>query len=319
MTDYRADLNRRYWEFQKSQFPIWEEFFERPYADEGRPPVFLQHKEWLNAVFDPQASPIERDRLLALVPKPARHQWFRSMNSSQALAQSVLGNLAVHGYLDCLTELSCDEGESLLGEAKASSDNFAMEFDVDHLGEPRPTSLDGYFFEGYKVAIECKFTEAEVGTCSRPRINRTSSKYERDHCDGSYSRKGSRRERCPLGEVGVLYWRYIPSLFKWGSDLDLIPCPLHRNYQLVRNILAVGVNAEGEVSSENGHVVLIYDGRNPAFQEKGDGLSAYWDTRDALKEPGMLRRCSWQRIIQHIRQNGILPWLPEQLALKYGM
>jgi hypothetical protein len=194
-----------------------------------------------------------------------------------------------------------------------------MEFDVDYLGEPRPTSLDGYFCEGYKVAIECKFTEIEVGTCSRPRSSRTSSKNERDECDGSYSRKGSRKERCPLSEIGVLYWRYIPSVFNWGGDLDLIPCPLHKNYQLVRNILAVSVNAEGQVSSENGHVVLIYDERNPAFQEKGDGLSAYWDTRGALKKPGMLRRCSWQRIVQHIRQNGILPWLPDMLALKYGL
>jgi hypothetical protein len=319
MTDYKADLNRRYWEFQKSRFPIWEMFFERPYADEGRPPVFLKHEDWRNVIFDPQASQIDRDRLLALIPKPARHQWFRSMNSSQALAQSVLGNLAVHGNLDCLAEPHCDEGEPLLGEAQVSSDNFAMEFDVDYLGEPRPTSLDGYFCEGYKVAIECKFTEIEVGTCSRPRSSRTSSKNERDECDGSYSRKGSRKERCPLSEIGVLYWRYIPSVFNWGGDLDLIPCPLHKNYQLVRNILAVSVNAEGQVSSENGHVVLIYDERNPAFQEKGDGLSAYWDTRGALKKPGMLRRCSWQRIVQHIRQNGILPWLPDMLALKYGL
>jgi hypothetical protein len=319
MTDYRADLNRRYWEFQKSQLPIWEMFFERPNVDDRRPPVFLKHEEWRNVVFDPQASQKERDKLLALIPKPARHQWFGSMNSSQALAQSVLGNLAVHGHLDCLTELHCDEGESLLCEANVSPDNFAMEFDVDHLGEPRPTSLDGYFCEGYRVAIECKFTEPEVGICSRPGSSRTSSKYERDRCDGSYSRKGSRRERCPLIEIGVLYWRYIPSLFKWGSDLDLIPCPLHKNYQLVRNILAVGVNAEGEVSSENGHVVLIYDERNPAFQERGDGHTAYWDTRNALREPGMLRRCSWQRIVQHIRQIGILPWLPDMLALKYGL
>jgi hypothetical protein len=319
MTDYRADLNRRYWEFQKSQFVIWDRFFERPAIDDRRPPVFLKHEEWRNVVFDPHTSQIDRERLLALIPKPARHQWFRSMNSSQALAQSVLGNLAVHGYLHCLRELHCDEGEPLLGEVNVSSDNFAMEFDVDYLGEPRSTNLDGYFCEGYRVAIECKFTEAEIGTCSRPRLNRTSSKYERDHCDGSYSRKGSRRERCPLNEIGVLYWRYIPYLFNWGSDLDLVPCPLHKNYQLVRNILAVGVNAEGEVSSENGHVVLIYDERNPAFQVRGDGLFAYWNTRNALREPGMLRRCSWQRIVQHIRQNGILPWLAEQLALKYGL
>jgi hypothetical protein len=171
ITDYKADLNRRYWEYQKSRFPAWGKYFDCPYSPDERPPVFLTGDAWRNVIINPKATDSDKDRLLALVLKPYRHKWFRSMNSSQALAQSVLGNLAVYDLFHRLAELECDEGESLLGKAKVSSDNFAMEYEVKHLGEPRPTSLDGYFFNGYRVAIECKFTEFEVGTCSRPRLS----------------------------------------------------------------------------------------------------------------------------------------------------
>jgi len=76
---------------------------------------------------------------------------------------------------------------------------------------------------------------------------------------------------------------------------------------------------DGTVSVDDGHLVLIYDERNPAFHVGGSALAAYIETRRALREPTMLRKCSWQRIIQHIRHGGFLSWLTEQLALKYGL
>lgn len=210
-------------------------------------------------------------------------------------------------------------GTPLLGNARISADNFAMEHKVDYLGEPRRTSLDGYFEGDYRVAIECKFTESEVGTCSRPRLTRADSNYESDYCNGNYARQRGRKGYCSLSEIGVMYWQYIPRLFHWRNDSDLIPCPLHENYQLVRNILSVGVRPDGRVSAANGHVVLIYDERNPAFQKGGKGSGAFAETQQALRELTMLRKCSWQRIIRHMRNRGILAWLTEQLALKYGM
>jgi len=194
-----------------------------------------------------------------------------------------------------------------------------MEHKLNHLGEPRPTSLDGYISGNYRVAIECKFTEPEVGTCSRPRLKATDSRHEREYCNGTYSMQKARKERCSLTEIGVSYWRYIPSLFKWKNDSDMNPCPLNRNYQLVRNILAVGVKPNKTVSLNDGHVILIYDERNPAFRKDGEGLSTYIEMREALHEPRMLRKCSWQRIVQHIREENILSWLTENLALKYGL
>ncbi len=315
MTDYKAGLNRRYWEYQKSQFSNGN-FFERPYAQDGRPPVFITSESWRNIIINLTASQQEIDKLLSLVPEKKKHKWFRSMNSSQALAQSIFGNLAINNSLQYLTEIKDDEGQDLFGKAQISSDNFEMEYEVDYLGErePRPTSLDGYVSGDYRIAIECKFTEAEVGTCSRPR-----SKLESKHCNGTYSIQGARKERCSLTEIGVLYWRYAPRLFKWKNDSDLNPCPLNKTYQLARNILAVGVKPDRTVSFNNGHVLLIYDERNPAFQQGGNGLIAYTKTLTELQEPTMLRKCSWQRIVQHLREKNILSWLTENLALKYGL
>jgi hypothetical protein len=319
MADYKAELTQRYWEYQKSQFPEWQNYFDRPPGQNLRPPVFRTNEAWRNVIFRKNAGQQEFLKLLALIPESDRHKWFRSMNSSQALAQTVLGNLAIFGYLNTLSKLRDDDGLELLGEAQATSGNFAMEYKINYLGEPRPTSLDGYLAGDYRVAVECKFTEAEVGMCSRPRLTPANSNYYSEHCNGTYSKQRSRLERCSLTEVGVMYWRYIPHLFHWNSEQDLDPCPLNMNYQLVRNILAIGVNPDGRVSTTGGHVVLIYDERNPAFQKSGKGFVAFKATRQALYEPSMLRKCSWQQIVSLMRESGILPWLTKQLALKYGL
>jgi hypothetical protein len=194
-----------------------------------------------------------------------------------------------------------------------------MEHKIDFLGEPRQTSLDGYISGDYRIAIECKFTEPEVGTCSRPRLRRTDTNYDSDLCDGSYSIQRHRKTRCSLTEVGVQYWDYVPQLFKWENNININICPLNKNYQLVRNVLAVGVKPNESVSPNNGHVVLIYDERNPAFQKDGDGFNAYKKTRLALRQQTMLRKCSWQHITQHMRNKNILPWLTERLSEKYGL
>lgn len=319
MADYKADLNQRYWEYQKSQFSNGLNFLERPYAQDGRPPVFIRREAWRNVIINPVSDQQETHKLLDLIPEGERQKWFGSMNSSQALTQSVLGNLAICGSLYYLSELKDDEGIPLFGKEQISSDNFKMEHKINYLSEPRRTSLDGYISGDYQIAIECKFTEPYVGTCSRPRLKPTASNYESEHCNGTYTIQRARNERCSLTEIGVLYWPCVPTLFKWENDNDLNPCPLNRNYQLVRNVLAAGVKPDGTVSVNNGHMVLIYDERNPAFQNNGQGLIAYTEVQKTLQEPTMLRKCSWQRIVQHIREKDNLSWLTENLTIKYGL
>jgi len=312
--NYKKDLYRGYWDYRKSNFSKQQSAFDRPDAPSKRPPVFIPGESWRNIIINPEANPQEKRDLIELVPVGERHKWFRSMSSSQALAQSILGNLKIYDALAILSELKDDDGLDLIGKAQISSKNFDMEHKVNYLGEPRPTSLDGYVSGDYQIAIECKLSETEVGPCSRPGLKQT----EREYCDGNFTIKPSRTERCPLIQRKVLYWQYVPILFSWKNDGDLIPCPLYKNYQLVRNILAAGVK-NGIVSAKNGHAILIYDGRNPAFQCNGEGEKAYFETKEALIEPTMLRKCSWQRIVQSMREKEMLPWLTKELKQKYGL
>lgn len=319
MTDYREDLLQRYWKYQETQFANERALFDSQHVKPASPPVFIRNEgAWKNVIVNPDVNEKRKnEKLLGLIPKGEWHKWFGSMNSSQALAQSVLGNLFIYDSLHYLSEIKDDEGMDLFGKAQFLKDNFEMEYKINHLGEPRRTSLDGYISGDYRVAIECKFTEAEVGTCSRPRLEPTDSNYESEHCNGTYSVQRARKERCSLTEIGVLYWRYVPQLFNWKNDTD--KCLLNKNYQLVRNILAVGVKPNGTVSLNDGHVLLIYDERNPAFQQGGKGFISYTETRTALQEPTMLRKCSWQRIVRHLREKNVLSWLTENLSLKYGL
>ena len=315
ISDYRKALIARFWEYQKEQFSDWQTYFERPFSPDGRPPVFEKHTANHNVLMEPDISPDKQKDLLNEIPESARHRWFRSMRSSQALAQSIFGNLKISDCLHYMGELLDESGEPLFGKAEVTSENFSMEYVVDFLDEPRPTNVDGFISGDYQVAIECKFAETEVGTCSRPRLKKRDPNY----CDGNYTRQGEREERCPLTKSGVRYWEYVPKLFTWRNDTDLMPCPLHKNYQLVRNLLAACIRPGHSHSSKSGHVVLIYDERNPAFQGGGHGFIAFEETQAALKVPSRLRKCSWQGITEHLRKKAGLEWLCEQLALKYGL
>jgi hypothetical protein len=318
-SDYRKDMIHRFWNYQNQTFPDWEEYFERPFHSDGRPPVFHKETADYNVLINPDESSQKRELILNEIPPKERHRWFRSMSSSQAIAQSILGNLKIYNRLEYLPELTDDSGLPLMGDADLSKDNFHMEYSIDYLNEPRPTNVDAFISGDYQVAIECKLLEREVGMCSRPRIRPKDSNYERDYCNGAYTYQNGRQERCSLTNIGVAYWKYIPDLFTWKNDIDHEPCPLHENYQLVRNILAACVRPDGSILPEDGHVVLIYDERNPAFQEGGEGYQSFESTRGALHDPKRLRKCSWQQIINHLRKKKEFSWLVERLALKYGL
>ncbi len=319
MTSYKEDLVNGYWDYQRRFFPDVQRYFERPFAPDGRPPVFLKHHARLNIIVNPNATQNETRRLFDVLRGLQRHRWFGSMNSSQALAWSVLANLKTHYHLNLLAEINGDDGEPLLGKAQVSPESLVIEHKINYLGEPRPTSLDALVSGPYQVAIECKFTEAQVGACSRPRLKPWDPKYKTEFCNGSFSRQLGRKERCSLIGIRVLYWKYVPELFTWNSNIDLNSCPLHENYQLVRNILAACVRSKGTVSAEYGHVAVIYDERNPAFRTGGHCFSAFRRTQQALKVPGLLKKCCWQRIIRHLKERDVLPWLVELLRVKYGL
>jgi len=316
---YRKNMVKRFWKYQDERFSDWKKYFERPFNSDGRPPVFHKKAADCNVIFNPDSSSRERELLLNEIPIKARHRWFRSMSSSQAVAQSILGNLKVYDRLHYLCELSDDAGFPLMGDASPSKENFHMEYTVNYLNEPHPTNLDGFISGDYQVASECKLLESEIGTCSRPKLGKKDTNYERDYCNGTYTYQNGRQTRCSLTDIDVLYWKYIPDLFKWNNDVDHVPCPLRKNYQLVRNILASCMRPAGSVLPKKGHVVLIYDKRNPAFQKGGVGYTAFENTKEALHEPQLLRKCSWQRIVNHLRNKNDFSWLVDQLEIKYGL
>ena len=294
------------------------ELFERPEMPGGRPPVFHTQAADFNVLMAPDISREDRKRLLDDIPFRERHRWFRSMTSSQALALSVYGNLKLYGIMSLLNELHDEDGTPIFGTEAITSENFKMEHKVDSLGDPRPTSLDALITGKHPVAIECKLMESEVGSCSRPRLTERDSNYDKDFCNGTYTVQRNRTSRCSLTEIGVEYWDYVTRVFKWESDVDLAPCPLRSNYQLVRNLLAVSVPSDA-MPSATGHVVLVYDERNPAFLDGGKGDAAYKQTRNALQESDRLKRCSWQQIVRLIRGKQCLTWLTDQLEEKYGI
>jgi len=302
-----------------ARFPDSKRYFEQPSPSDKRPPVFVKLLADWNVLIEPGISSEKTKHILAEIPALSRHRWFRSMASSQALAQSIFGNLKVNARLHSLNDLLDDAGNPLFGRADLTAQNLTMEYTNGFLGEPTPTSVDVFFSGGHQIAIECKLAEREVGSCSRPRLEKTSSKYEKEYCDGSYMVQRGREHRCSLTERGILYWKYVPELFEWQNDTDHRNCPLNRNYQLVRNILAACMHSDGNFSAERGHVVLIYDERNPKFQSEGKGFKAFNETRAALKDPMLLRSCSWQRVLDHLRGKGHLPWLTNEIKLKYGL
>jgi len=315
---YQNDLHQRYWNYKDLRFSNNEDYFEHLKGLYSRPPVFTRKESWRNVLVNSVYSQEEINRLISLLPKGEKHKWFRSMNSSQALSLSVFGNLKNNNQLHHLKDLKDDDGELLFENSNCSSDSLSIEYRVDYLGEPRPTSLDVFISDGYKIAIECKFTEWEIGTCSRPKLTRSKSNYEINYCNGIYSIQRNRNKRCSLSEIGVKYWEYIPEIFQWSNNQDLDPCPVNNNYQLIRNILASCVKENGTLSINCGHTVLIYDERNPAFQPGGKGFISYTNTKYCLNNPRLLRKCSWQRIFQAMRHKSILPWLLYELKLKYG-
>jgi len=314
---YRPEMIARFWEYKQRAFAKRPKLFDSEAPSDSRPPVFLPEFAHLNILTCPGCSEAECEAVYKSLPVRERHRWFRSMTSSQALAASVFGNLKVLGALGQLEGLADDNGLPVFG--KCPLNQASLEYDVTYLGEPRSTSIDVLLGGACPVMVECKLTEPEVGTCSRPLLKPSDPSYDRDLCDGTYRIQQNRHERCPLTSLGVLYWRYVPFLFKWKNDADLKPCPLNRNYQLVRNVLAAKVTPSGEVRGDaEGHALLVYDERNPAFQRGGEGRNAFEETRFALKQPNDLRKCSWQRLVGHLRQQHVLGWLTDQLETKYG-
>jgi len=305
--DYRKSLEARLWRYAKNSVPDSHREAGHP------PPVFTRESADENVLTDPDADDAVKQRVLRAIPPGKRHKWFRSMTSSQALAQSVFGNLRAYARLDLLQGLCGDDGHPLFIRGAATC---CLEHEVKGLEEPQPTSVDVFFAGEHQVAVECKLAEREIGPCSRPWWPKSTCR-----CDGAYVVRPESEcpDRCPLTAKRIRYWELIPELFEWRNDEDHQCCPLSSTYQLVRNVLAACLGPGGGIDARRGRAVLLYDERNPEFQPSGKGRKAWETVKCALKDPSLLQQCTWQQVTACLRADPELAWLTDGLCSKYGL
>lgn len=308
----------RLWVFAQAQHLDQTGVLESNERSDTRPPVVKLDAEIHNLILPEKVNSDFGTSVLSTLPDGEKHRHFRSMRSSQALTVSVFGALKVLGRVGLLDGLLCDDGLPAFF-AGSEAPEIEVEHTVSQLGEPRPTSIDVWLYGGYRTAIECKFTEEHFGDCSRPRLVEGKDKnFDQQHCDGTYTHQRNRGHRCSLTEIGVKYWKYIPEILSWDANQDHNPCPLNQTYQVVRNILAAVVQSDGALELDGGHALILYDENNPAFGPNGEACLQWNSTKASLKYPHLLRRCSWQRLLDHLALDSELEWLVSGLKEKYG-
>src|SRR5262245_29067048 len=233
---YAVSLRSAFRAYRGIRFAAQDHLFEpRP---PGGPVVFDRDHVAANLLIPPTASAQDRRRIIDLIPPGQRHRHFGSMQSSQALAQSVFGTITILNRLPLISAIVAEDGLAAFGPNLDGS-KLELEKAIQTLGEPRRTSIDVWFEGPYRVAVECKLAEVDLGTCSRPRLRPDKPSYATQYCEGTYTRQRNRTARCPLTTLGVRYWDYTAELFGWSGETDHRPCPLASPYQLVRNVLAV--------------------------------------------------------------------------------
>ena len=284
---------------------------------EGRPPVLAKEFACEN-VLVPQDQSEARD-ILDAIPPAKRHRWFRSLKSSQALAQGVFGGLHAFDRLDLLKDVRAECGRPAFFD-DCRGWTLGFEHEVRGLKEPTPTNVDVLLMGPKKrVAIECKFTERDFGTCSRPRLKPNDTRYDEQHCNGHYQVQRHRRSRCSLTEIGIRYWDHLPHLFEWPADKDHTPCPFNNPYQLARNALVAALTPDGRPSRTTGHALIVYDARNPEFRGEGQASHQWEQAIEACRMPGLLRRLSWQRLMAVVSGASELRYLVDGVRDKYGL
>lgn len=280
-----------------------------------RPPVFAPDFASNNVLVPPTGT--NASEIRSAIPIRQRHKWFRSFRSSQALTQSVFAAIHAFDRLDLLEDVAAECGLSAFFNDKQDW-TMSLEHKVRGLNEPRPTDVDVLLRRlDQRVAIECKFLEDEFGLCSRTSQKRYPD--PKQHCDGNYRFQNGRRHRCALTEIGIRYWEHLPHLFKWASDQDHAPCPFGATYQLARNALAATVTTRGDLKPTKGHVLVIYDARNPAFGPGGKANEQWQHVVGACLHQGLFRLLSWQSLLMSLAKASEFAYLVDSLGAKYGL
>jgi hypothetical protein len=326
-TAYVEALRKNFSDYRGKRFAEQDQLFEdrteEDRTEEDRPkigPVVFQ-KPYAdhNILMPPSATPQQQTDIIKSLPKTRRHKHFRSMQSSQALVQSIFGTIKVFQQSAMLSAIVAENDQPAFGP-RGNGMTLVLEKKIKTLGEQptRETSADVWWStDGYQVAVECKLGEEYFGKCSRPTLKLDDPEY----CDGNYARRKGGEYFCALTEIGVQYWDHLNQVCgsDWAPNVEHRPCPLEPTYQLIRNILAACVSDDRKLDIGNGHALVIYDERNPTMSLGGKGHDQWVRVTSALKAPNCLRRISWQSFIGQWPSNEVLDWLKEEVAEKYGL
>lgn len=106
-TTYLDDVRRTLWSYSRS---LDSGLFDRRYVEDRHPPVFDRAHAHRNILLPPAADPTTIGAIVHAIPTRNRHRAFASMQSSQALAQSVFAGLSAVGRLDALAGLIAEDG-----------------------------------------------------------------------------------------------------------------------------------------------------------------------------------------------------------------
>ena len=108
-------------------------------------------------------------------------------------------------------------------------------------------------------------------------------------------------------------------VFNWSADRDHEPCPFGATYQLARNALAATITTDGSLKADRGHVLVLYDVRNPAFLGGGRAARQWQLVGDASLHQGLFRQLNWQSLLASLVNAVELAYLVDGFGEKYGL
>ena len=82
---------------------------------------------------------------------------------------------------------------------------------------------------------------------------------------------------------------------------------------------AVATVTECGFDPNSGHVLVVYDARNPEFAAGGVAGRQYESAISACRVPGLIRRLSWQHLVDAFTCAPELAYLLAGLEGKYGI
>ena len=66
-------------------------------------------------------------------------------------------------------------------------------------------------------------------------------------------------------------------------------------------------------------MLTVHNARNPAMAADGAGMWQWNATHQALKQPQLLRRLSWQSLLAQLPDDAMFSWMKQELAAEYGL